>query len=114
MTPGRSKGAVRHASQSGSQRTPASVTAMTSPVAARMAALRPWAMLAPGASMILSGSRPAWAWSAATVPSREPPSATTTSSGGRVWAASEANRPWMASPSFKTVKITLTRMRVII
>ncbi len=51
------KGPSNSSSQVGARTTPASVEAMTSPVAAAMARLRPWLMLLPGAAMTCSGSR---------------------------------------------------------
>ena len=77
---------------------------------AAMAALRPAAMLAPAFRSTCSGSLPAAAHPLRieNVSSVEPPSTITTSSGGRLWAASEASRRSMVGPSFSTVAMTDT------
>ena len=94
-----------------SRRTPASVTATIGACARPMARLRPAEMFAPGlhqqrdrqaARAASPGSRPR-------VPSVEPPSTTTISSGGRVWTATLANRSARLSASLRTVRQSATR-----
>ena len=98
-------GAVMCSSQSAGRRVPASVAAITSPLAALMAMLRPSEMLQPGCSSTFRGSRSVKLRRVLTVLSLEPPSTITISSGWRVWAAKDSSTPRIESPSLKTVMI---------
>ena len=85
---------------------PASVQAITSWLAASIAALR-FSEMPPGPS-IRRTPRPAYAVTMSLVESVEPPSATTISSGGLVPARSASSRPAIVSSSFRAGMITLT------
>ena len=101
----RSMGSMRWDSQSGSRTQSASETAMTSWVAARTARLRPRAMLAPVSSIRVTPGAARSAW---TVPSTEPPSTMTISSGGRVCDATEARKSPISALASSTVDTSET------
>src|SRR5438874_8416960 len=104
-------GSSSRSSHSGSRTQSASVAAMTSWAAARIAALRPREMFAPGASSTVIPADASAVRKASTVPSVDPPSTTTTSSGRRACAAREArNSPTAAGPMSFTVVISETFM----
>ena len=103
-------GATSCSSQSDSSQTPASSEAITLPVAAWMAILRPREMLAPGLTSTQRGKRSAYSWIIATVLSCDPPSTITISSGRRVWTSRLSIRRRIDSPSFRTVLMTVTCM----
>jgi len=83
-----SRGRVSSSSQLGSSRTPASVLATISPLAAAMASFRPWDILQPS------------------LPSVEPPSTITTSEGMTVCSVRESSSVPMEEASFLTVTMT--------
>jgi len=101
-------GATRWPSQSGARRVPASVAAMISPRAAWIAMLRPCEMFAPGCSSTVSGRRAVASRRIAGVPSVEPPSTITISSGAGSSRASDSSTARIESPSLKTVMISET------
>lgn len=106
-----SNGCTSSATQLGSRRTPASVEQMMSPEAARMAALRPCEIFAPGSER--TRNRFTFARSMSSVVSLEPPSTTMISSGARVCAAIESRRRGSDLASFFTVTINETRTRAL-
>ncbi len=89
---------------------PASVTAMMPPEASEMATFLPRAMLQPShtSMRVVKGAVPARERSSSRVPSREPPSTTTTSSGSRDWPVMLDHHSPRLPASFSTVATRVT------
>jgi hypothetical protein len=84
---------------------------MISALVAAIAMFRPREIVTPGASITRSGKRERHVWSNSTVESVEPPSTITTSSGGRLWRATESNSTSSVPASLSTVRISAVRSR---